>query len=431
MRFLLLVPGTGHFYCGSCLRDDWLARALQKAGHDMVTATLYLPLVLERKGSDGPVHMGGINLYLQQKVALARYLPGFLANLLDRPGLLRWASRRGSLTAAPGLGEMTLSMLRGEHGRQAKELEKLVSFTAGIERPDVIVLSNAMLTGVARRLKQALERPVVVTLQGEAPFLDALPQPYADRAWDTLRELSAQIDAFIPVSTSYGELMRKRLGAPAERFHVVQNGLDLDDLGTEPSPIAARRPPTIGYLARMCRQKGLDTLVEAFLILKERGSIPGLRLRVAGVLLDEDRSLVRELEERVRLSGFGDHVEFLPNVERAEKIAFLRTLSVLSVPATYGESFGLYLLEAMAAGVPVVQPRCGAFPEILEATGGGLLCEPDDGPSLGAALEELLLDPSRSTELARKGRAAVLEHFTAERMAREFAEVCRMTTKGC
>ena len=430
MRFMLLTPGTGHFYCGSCLRDHDLGRALRRLGHDVDVVPLYLPLVLEDHADGAPVHMGSINMYLQQKTRLARYLPGWLANLLDNPKLLRWASRRAHMTEAPDLGPMTVSMLMGEHGQQAQEVGKLVDWAQTVERPDIIVLSNAMLSGVVRRLKENIDRPVVATLQGEAPFLDSLPAPFSEHAWQVLTERAADVDAFVPVSHSYGDVMRERLGIAPERFSVVYNGLDLGDLEAEPPPIVARTPKTIGYLARMCRDKGLPTLVAAFLELKHRDRVPGLRLRVAGARLAEDRELVDGLAAQLDERGLSGAVDFLPNVERADKLAFLRTLSVLSVPATYGESFGLYLLEAMATGVPVVQPRHGAFPELLEATGGGVLCAPDDPISLADELETLLLDDSRSQQLATNGRRAVMERFTAERMASEFAEVCTIVVRS-
>ena len=421
MRFMSLMPGTGHFYCGTCIRDDALGNALRGLGHEVEVVPLYLPLVLEHQGEEPPVQMGGINMYLQQKSRLARHLPRWLASALDRPGLLRWASRRGNLTNAPDLGPMTLSMLQGDNGRQALEVDKLVSYARSTERPDVIVLSNVMLTGVARRLKRELGCPVVVTLQGEAPFLDALPAPFSEQSWRELRNNAADVDAFVPVSNHYGALMRERLGVEADRVHVVHNGLDLPDLQAEPRPLAQRLPPTFGYLSRMCRDKGLPVLVYAFALLLER--MPEVRLRVAGAMLREDRALVDQLRKRL-----GDRAEFTPNIARADKLAFLQSLSVLSVPATYGESFGLYILEALAAGVPVVQPRHGPFPEVLDATGGGALCEPDDAASLAAALERMLVDQEHAQELATHGRHRVLEHFTAERMAREFEGVCRMAT---
>ncbi|MFQ5507488.1 MAG: glycosyltransferase family 4 protein, partial [Planctomycetota bacterium] len=367
MKFMLLVPGTGHFYCGSCLRDDSLGRALRQLGHHVVVAPLYLPLVTDQPADSEQVHMGGINMYLQQKTSLARYLPRWIERLLDSPAFLRFASRLGKLTEAPDLGEMTLSMLRGEHGRQAKELEKLVEWANAGDPPDVIVLSNVMLAGIARRLGKTLDRPVVSTLQGEAPFLDALPPPYSEQSWKLLGERVADIEAFVAVSRTYAERMRAKLGLEADRVHLVYNGLDLGGFGAEPEPLAVRTPRTIGYLARMCRDKGLHTLVEAFIALKERAGVPDLRLEVAGAMLNEDRAFVRSLKNRLESSGHAGDAGFLPNLARREKLAFLGRLSVLSVPATYGESFGLYLLEAWASGVPVVQPRHAAFPEILEA----------------------------------------------------------------
>jgi glycosyltransferase involved in cell wall biosynthesis len=169
----------------------------------------------------------------------------------------------------------------------------------------------------------------------------------------------------------------------------------------------------------MCEDKGLPLLVEAFIALRRRGRVPDLCLGVAGVELAEDRPLVEKLRRRLRDVGLAEEVKFLPNVDAPAKWDFLRSLSVLSVPAQCEESFGLYLIEAMAVGVPVVQPRHAAFPEILGATGGGLLCEPGDPGALADAIESLLLDPERARRLGEAGRAAVLENFTAERMASE------------
>ncbi len=424
MRILLLIPGTGHFFCGSCLRDNALGKALRGLGHDAMMAPLYLPFFLEEPAPDEPVHMGGINMYLRQKAPFTRNTPKPLADLLDNPALLRWASRQGNMTDASGLGPMTLSMLRGDEGRQADELEKLIDWIGSIETPDVVILSNVMLVGMARRLKQALCRPILCTMQGEQPFLDALPEPYRSDAWRTIAERAADVDAFLPVSRHYGEVVRERIGVSADRVHPVLNGIDLEGFAPGEPP----ERPTVGYLARMCADKGLPTLVEAFVTLKKRGSVEGLRLRVGGVVLREDEKLVAAQKERLHAAGVLGDVEFLPNLERDAKIELLRSLSVFSVPAIYGESFGLYVLEALACGVPVVEPRHGAFPELLEETGGGVLCEPGDADSLADALEGLLLDPDERSRLAQAGCEAVAERFTSERMARDVAAVCESLT---
>ena len=426
MRVMLLVPGTGHFYCGSCLRDDWLAKGLTRRGHDVEVVPLYLPLVREEAPTSERVHMGGINMYLQQKLPVASYLPGFMADWLDSPGLLRWASRRGNMTDAPDLGAMTVSMLEGEHGRQSKELDKLVRWIAGQPRPDVIVLSNAMLTGVADKLAAAIGVPILCSLQGEAPFLDGLSDDWTDKAWAALRRSSRSVRHFIAVSGWYGDLMADRLGLDAERMSVIPNGIDIEGIPDAPPPLAARVPRTIGYLARLCADKGADALVDAFIELKSEEAHSDLRLRLAGVVLKEDRALVNALRARVTAAGFGDCLDVMPNVTRDEKLAFLQTLSVLSVPALYGESFGLYVLEALACGVPVVQPDIAAFSYLIESTGGGALVRPGDVGALAAGLRAMLEDEDGAQRMALAGRAAVLDAFTSDRMARDFEDVCTM-----
>lgn len=426
MRVMLLTPGTGHFYCGSCLRDDALGRGLRELGHEVDVVPLYLPMVLERTGVEqAAVHMGGINVYLQQKARVFRYLPRFVANWLDSPRLLRWVAGRSGMTDAADLGDITVSILRGESGRQQKEINKLVEWIQGQPKPDVVIVSNVMLVGVVRRLREVLGVPVVVTLQGEASFVDALPERDRNHAWQVLRERSREVDALIAVSNSYRDEMQSRLRVPNDLLRVVHNGIDISDCHEPTSPAAQREPKTIGYLARMCGDKGVDTLVDAFLELKQRNAVPDLRLRIAGVQLAEDRPLVAELQSRIEAAGCGDAVEFLPNIDREQKLAFLHTLSVLSVPARYGESFGLYLLEAMAAGVPVVQPRHASFPEILAATGGGILCAPDDPVALADGLATLLQNPAQATELGQRGRQAVMNGFTSRHMAEGVARICQ------
>lgn len=430
MRITMLTPGTGHFLCGSCLRDNALALALRERGHDAYVVPLYLPLFLEDESAapdDARIRMGGINMYLQHKLPLMRFMPRFLADQLDRPGLLRWAAAKGDMTDAAALGDLTLSMLRGEEGRQAAEVEKLIAWLVTQETPDVICISNVMLTGIVRRLKAALGVPVVCSMQGEAPFLDALSPPYRELAWTTLAERARDVDAFVAVSGWYGNMMRERLNLPEDRVHLVYNGIDTREF-LENGAVPPDRP-TIGYLARMCADKGLPTLVDAFIRLKERPIGANARLRVAGVMLDVDKPVVAAAKAQLAEAGVLSSAEFLPNVSRPEKLAFLRSLTVLSVPATYGESFGLYLLEALASGVPVAQPRHAAFPEILAATGGGLLCEPDDPASLADLLERMLTDESGTRAMGERGRAAVLEHFHVDRMAQEVEDVLTMVTQ--
>ena len=446
MNLVQITPGAGAMYCGNCFRDNALVAELRRMGHDVTMVPLYLPLTLDEEDQSAgtPIFFGGINVYLEQKSALFRHAPDWLRHLLASRKLLAWAAGRTASTRASDVGDMLLSMLRGEEGRQARELDELIAWLKTQPRPDVVCISNALLVGMTRRLKTELQTRVACTLQGEDAFLDALPETHRAAAWQLLSERAADVDLFIAPSKYFGDLMGRRLGLPADKVKVVHNGIKLDGYGqSEPTPDPSpegnersgarrqfpswegsgvglkQRAPVLGYLARMCKEKGLETLVEAFILLKRRGNVPRLKLHIGGSCGPGDELFVKSLRKRLAEAGYIGETAFFPNLSRAEKLDFLGALSVFSVPANYGESFGLYLLEAQAAGVPVVQPRTAAFPEIIEATGGGVLCEPGDPKLLADAVEQLLLNPQPARALGETGRMAVFEKFSIEAMAKQ------------
>jgi glycosyltransferase involved in cell wall biosynthesis len=246
-----------------------------------------------------------------------------------------------------------------------------------------------------------------------------------------LSERAKEADLFIAPSHYFANRMRDRLGLPGERVRVVYNGINLEgyETGSESRNstglVVAQgshsgkgtAPPILGFFARMCREKGLDTLVEAFIQVRQKARIPNLKLHIGGSCGPADQTLVDSLRKKLRAAGLDGDTAFFPNLERAAKIAFLRSLSVFSVPAAYGEAFGLYMIEALAAGVPVVQPNTAAFPELVEVTRGGVICE-GTTTGLAASIEELLLDPARVQALGDAGRRSVFEKFSAEAMTR-------------
>jgi len=288
-----------------------------------------------------------------------------------------------------------------------------------------VILSNAMLIGVARRI-HAMGIPVICTLQGEDGFLDSLPEPYRAQAWRTLRERAADVDGFIPVSQFHGTHMKDRLGLREDRLHVVHNGLDLSPFNGTTNAVPPAEP-TIGYFARLCKDKGLGCLVDAYLILRRESPEP-VQLLIGGAMTKTDEPFVDRMQARLREAGVEGEVTWRPNTDLAGKVRLLQSCSVFSVPATYGESFGLYVIEALACGVPVVQPNHAAFPELLAVTGGGVLVPPDDPAALARAWRNLIADPARARELGYAGRTKVLSHFTAARMATDVLAVCRKVT---
>lgn len=417
MNIIQITPGAGGMHCGNCFRDNALVAAWRAAGHQPLMVPLYLPMTLDEADQSGaPIFFGGVNVYLDQVSPLFRKAPDWLRRRLDSPRLLKWAGGRAAKTRAEDVGELTLSMLRGEAGNQSRQLEELITWLTTQPRPDVICLSNTMLLGLARRLRTELRAPVVCTLQGEDAFVDAMPAAAREGVWREMAARGREVDLFIAPSRYYGERMAAQLEIPAAKLRVVFNGINLADYTPAPHP---PRPPALGFFARICREKGLDLLVEAFILLKQRHRVPDLQLRIGGSCGPADEPFVEELRGRLRARGLLGDVSFHPNLDRAAKIEFLRSLSVLSVPALYGEAFGLYLIEALAAGVPVVQPRVAAFPEIISATGGGICFDPSTATALADAAEPLLAEPTRARLLGETGRAAVLARFGAEHVARE------------
>lgn len=424
MNIVQLTPGAGAIYCGNCFRDNALVAELRRQGHDVTMVPLYLPLTLdeENQSAGTPVFFGGVNVYLDQKLSLWRHAPGFLHRLVSSRGILDWAGGRAAKTKASELGELTLSMLRGEEGRQARELEDLVKWLKRHAQPDVVCFSNALLLGMARRIKSELHTRIVCTLQGEDAFLDSLPGSHRAAAWQLVGERAADVDLFIAPSRYFADRMIRRLNLEPARVKVVHNGINLDGYtgvtgSRRESRLTRNAAPVVGYLARMCKEKGLDTLVEAFIDLKRRESVPRLKLHIAGSCGPADEPFVKGLRKRLAEAGYLGETVFSPNISRAQKIGFLESLSVFSVPARYGEAYGLYLVEALAAGVPVVQPRTAAFPELVASTRGGALCEPENPKSLAGAIEALLVQPDRARAVGDAARKVVFERYHVEAMA--------------
>jgi glycosyltransferase involved in cell wall biosynthesis len=284
----------------------------------------------------------------------------------------------------------------------------------------VISLSKALLVGCVRRLKNALGSLISVTLQGEDSFLDALPANERQNAWDLVGERLAEADVIVSPSRYYADRMAARLNLSPERIQVVPNGIHLAGWRAADQP---PNPPAVGFLARMCPEKGLNLLVDAFIRIRRGGRIPELRLRVAGGLGPTDEAFVETQKRRLHAEGLLGDVEFHPNIDRSAKQAFLRDLSVFSVPAHYGEAFGLYLLEAMAAGVPIVQPATGAFPEIIEVSGAGLITKASDPADLARGLEEVLLNSGLAEQFRRAARVAVESRYNIDAVGRHLVEL--------
>jgi len=423
MRVVHLVAGAGGMYCGSCLHGKTLASALSRAGLDVLLVPVYTPLRTEDDEDARPerVAVGGVNAYLQERFALFRHTPWFLDRLLDHPGLWGWLGRRAAGTRPEQLGAMTVSMLRGREGRQRKEFDKLAAWLARDVRPDLVHLSTALLAGAARPLGERLNVPVVATFSGEDAFLERLPAPHYAEARAELRARCAELGALVALSDYHADFMAEYVSAPRERIHVIPPGLNLEG---HPVPPATRRPAaspdrevTIGYLSRISPQKGLHELAEAFILLADAADLPPIRLRAAGYLGADDRLYLDQVHRRLAERGLADRFEYLGELDRAAKLAFLESLDVFCAPAAYPESKALVALEAWASGVPAVLPDHGAFSELVRETGGGLLYTPRDPAALAAALGRMIREPELAERSGRQAHEVIHRRHGAAQMA--------------
>ena len=422
MRIAHITAGAGGMYCGSCLRDNTLASALAGAGHDVLLIPTYTPTRTdERNVSYNRVFLGGINIYLQQHFGLFRKTPWILDRFWDLSPILRFTTRWGVSVDPAHLGRLAVSMLRGAGGFQRKEVLKLVRFLADHVRPEVVNLPNSLLIALAPAIKAEMNVPVCCTLQGEELFLDGLGDPHRSEAIRLIREHAASVDCFIAVSNFGARYMSGYLGIEQSRIQVAPLGINLD--GFDRGDTASPEHFTIGYLARVTPEKGLHILCEAYRRLRMREELPPSRLWAAGYLGRDKRNYLAGIRKNLESWGLSADFRYHGELDREEKLAFLKNLSVLSVPGSYDDPKGMFLLEAMAAGVPVVQPRRGAFTEIVETTGGGILVEPDSPESLAEGLLDLWRNPEKRMDLGSRGRRGVRNHYSAARMARRVLEI--------
>ncbi len=422
MKIVNIVPGFGgSFYCGNCLRDSSYVKSLRDAGHDAVTLPIYLPLTLNgEQQQDTPVFYGAINIYLKQQFPFLRKMPNWLENFFNAPFFLKYAAKKAGSTRAEGLEEMTISMLQGHEGYQKEELQQLIDFLKHHEKPNVVHLSNALLMGLARKIKDELGIPVVCSLQDEDVWIDAMANSYQEKLWGLFSKKAEDIDAFIAVSEFYGKIMKKRMNIPDSKLNVIHVGVDPRDFEfTEP----AFNPSVIGYMSRMNEENGFEIFIDAIIKLKSKPEFRALKVRCSGGKTGDDKKFIRKQVKKLTKHGFTDDVEFVEEYREKYLNQFFKPLTLLSVPVLKGEAFGLYQIESLACGVPLVQPALGAFPEIIEATKGGITYTPNNAEVLAEAFASVLSKPEKIQEMSKSGRENVEKHFNSSVLIKKMMKV--------
>jgi glycosyltransferase involved in cell wall biosynthesis len=426
MNIVHIIPGSGgSFYCGNCLRDSKYVEAIRKLGHQVIKVPMYLPLFSDEHDiKDIPVFYGAVSIYLKQLYPIFRKAPRWFDKILNSGPVLKLAAGMAGSTRAKGLEEMTVSMLLGEEGKQREELERMADWIAEHCKPEIIHLSNALLLGLAHTLKEKTKVPLVCSLQDEDIWVDVMKPASRDEVWRLMHDKSQYVDVFVSVSNYYSSVMTEKMKIPPEKIETLY-------LGVDPSSYKEvhknARDRNIGFLSRMNYDNGLDILVDAFILLKKQKGFEDVKLVMTGGSTGDDARFISNLKKKLKREKRFQDVDFCEDFKCEDRAAFFNRISVLSVPVRLGEAFGLYLLEAMASGVPVVQPALGAFPEIIKVSGGGLIYEPNTPGKLALALARMLNDKELITEKSNNGYQGVRKHFDitiqAEKLVKLYEKV--------
>ncbi len=423
MNIMHIIPGSGgSFYCGNCLRDSKYVEALRKSDHMVMKLPMYLPLFADEHdlSREVPVFYGAISIYLKQLFPIFRKAPGWVDRALNSKPMLKLAAKFAGSTRAKGLEEMTVSMLLGEEGQQKEELQKMVDWIVEHCTPDVIHLSNALLLGLAQQLGERLKVPVICSLQDEDVWVDVMKPSAAESVWKLMSNKAAYVTKFISVSDYYARVMKEKMSLPEAKVTSVHIGVDPADYTFKP---VSEKKRNIGYVSRMCHCNGMDILVDAFILLKQKAEFEDVNLVLTGGSTGDDKKFLSDIRHRIREHGLHHQVEIHEDFEEQGLRDYLEKVAVVSVPVRNGEAFGIYLLECMTSGIPVVQPALGAFPEIIELTGGGVLYKENTPEALAQALEKLLSDPEEMDRLSRTGAEGVDKHFHIDVQAKRMVEV--------
>jgi len=411
MDILQIIPGSGgSFYCGNCLRDDKFHLAMKKQGHQLTKLPMYLPLFSDEHDlNEIPVFYGAISIYLKQLYPIFRHAPAWVDRLLNSGPMLKLAASMAGSTNAKGLEEMTLSMLMGEEGKQKDELNRMVSWMSEYLQPDVIHISNALLLGLAPKLREVFPKAVIIcSLQDEDVWVDAMKDSFRDKIWALMSTKAEDVDAFIAVSDYYAQVSLEKMKLRQEKVFTNYLGVDAEEYKLVDSNTKKRN---IGYISRMCEANGFDIVVDAFVLLKKDPAFADVKLILTGGSTGDDKALIKQVKQKLKGANLTDQVEFHEDFDGEGRHEFFAKVKLISVPVRNGEAFGLYLLESMASGVPVVQPKLGAFPEIVEKSNGGIIYENNTPEALALALKNLLNQDDKLNELAISARKGVKKEF--------------------
>ena len=319
MKILALTAGAARMYCGSCLRDNALAAELKRQGHDVILLPLYTPTRTDEPNVSEPkVFLNGISVCLCQEAAFFRRPHPLLDRLWDAPWMLKLASQTSIRVNPHSLGAMTVSMLRGEDGYQIKDIRKLTAWLRGEEPPDIVTLPNSLLIGLARPIREALNRPVCCTLQGEELFLSQLQEPYRTPGAGTDPRQESRMWTALWLSA----ISARTTGSANWEFPTACSTWSLwgsTRTGTaRRSVFPARRSGSVS-LRGSRRRRDSTCWPRAMCGCGARAISAAAALEVAGYLAPEHRGYLHDIERRMKAAGLAHEFHYRGELDRARE----------------------------------------------------------------------------------------------------------------
>lgn len=413
MRILYLVGGDDTIAGGATVRDSTFVRGLVEAGHDVMAVSLYGPASAEgEEGYSRIFHPLGQTTLRRLFPRLSR-VPGTIAGLFRRPQPVRTMTSL-AVTGKRGdpRGPLAVSLLSGANKLQRREFSRLMEFVGGATI-DVAVLSNTMLSGLTEAIRANLGCPIICLSQGADRFVETIEEPYRSDARKLIRKNARLFRLVVAASRYFAIRTTEFLALPASRIKVVPPGVDA---ATLQNPAPRRRVPfTIGYMAPIRKDKGLDILIEAMESLVRDTPVEP-ELWISGRV--EDERYWNRLHRRLEGPALKNVHRIYGTLIEKERRDFMEGLSAFVVSSREPEPRATHILEAMAAGVPVVGPASGIVPEIFQYANGGLLVS-SEAPSwmFAQALELLAAMPDTADEMGRVGSEGVNKYFSIQSSA--------------
>ncbi|MBN2236164.1 MAG: glycosyltransferase family 4 protein [Bacteroidales bacterium] len=424
MKITYLIPGSGdNYYCGNCQRDTLYVSWLKKLENiEISSIPLYLPPGEENFGDaiENEVFFGAVSLYLKEKVPLFKSMPSFVDRLLDSHALLNFAAKQAGTTNPNGLEETTLNMIRTDDTSREKEIKRLSNYIANSGGTDIIHISNALILGLAVQLKRAIQKPIVCSLQNEDDWIDAMKEPYRSKAWNLLAKEEKHIDHFIASSHYFKKIFIAKTGVDEAKITVIHSALEVENVNHRNN---LAEHPSIGFFSRLNKMNGLDKLIDAYIHLRKKPEHAHLKIHLSGGYTSDEKGFIQEQIAKLKKANLENEVIVYNSFTGNQKTAFFQSIDLLCVPVRKHDAFGLYLLEAISCGVPVVQPHTGSFPEIIESTQGGTTYFPDTVEHLAEALDKALKDREALRKVGSHGKNIILKQLTPARMATAIKEV--------